>query len=111
MQGYNDVTIQVPYDTIAAYSVSTQVDGASGGTYYQGIRINWSTDEVAGIGIINGGWYTDDFRSPFYGAQESDIISTANSQGNLNSYFGSWSATMEDKLNFMSMVVGCCTEV
>lgn len=90
MQGFEYVTIQEKYETVAAYSVSAQAEGGSGDTgyYEQGYVIEWTT--VGAGGITDSGWYTDNPNSPFYGKTEDEIVAYAEKNGNLNAYFRAW---------------------
>ncbi len=104
MQGYNDVTIkmQKKYNPVEAYTVAQQAEGSSGGSYYENIRIEWTSE-----GITGNTWHTGDPNSPFYNADENDILNAAE-DGNLNEYFGPWvSDTTKDQELFISSIYGC----
>lgn len=111
MQGSYDVIIQVSgneYEPVMAYAIDPQIDNSSSteGTYFQGVRINWTTDGTGGI--TGEGWYTTDPESPFHGADPVEIVNHANTNQNLNMYFSNWSVTDKQKHSFVGKVWNCC---
>lgn len=107
MQGYSEVYLE-NYEEVAANTVMPMAEGMSGdsGSYFNGIRIFWTTEQIPG-GVTNNGWYTDDSNSPFFGRNEDLIIQEANEVGNLNSYFSTWVSSAVDHEAFVSKVYGC----
>lgn len=93
MQGsfYGEIQMSGEYESVAAYAVDSRAGSGSGeeGSYWQGFRIDWTTNDSPG-GITNSGWYINDVNSPFYEKTEEEIINYANTNGNLNIYFSQW---------------------
>lgn len=102
MQGYYDTIVETKkeYESVTAYSVPDNQEGASGGYYEQGIRIIWTTGEPGGI--TNSGWYTSGYQdSPFDGVSVEEILNHIDQFGNLNVYFERWGASNKNRDNFI----------
>lgn len=97
MQGYSNVTIKEEYEPVAAYTVSPQAEGASGGgsgEVTKTIRVEWTETGITGIS-----WYTNITYGPFYG--QTDLTSRFLNGEDLAKYFDSWMATDEQKNDFV----------
>ena len=105
MQGSSYVEIPMSNDYVAleAYSVDPQASNGSGdeGSYFQGMRIYWETDENGGGGITGISWYTENVNSPFFGVAVNDILTYIEANGNLNDYFANWMSSGADKQSFI----------
>lgn len=101
MQGSYLVEKKELYQTVEGNSVPIMYaagDSSTGG-YIEGVfRIDWTTegysfDTHTGGGITGQGWFTTDTRSPFFNftnEQLDEVVTYANSYGELNSYFSAW---------------------
>lgn len=111
MQGsyYGEIPMSNEYVPVEAYAVDPRASSGSGteGTYFKGIRIDWTTDESPG-GITNAGWYTDNPDSPFFGYNEEQLVEDINLTGNADGYFSAWAADSgKNHEGFIQQIPGC----
>lgn len=103
----------IVYVPVEANGVSVYVANSSGGEgyYEQGYRVNWAISAEGEGGVVNKEWYINDQNSPFFGIQESEIVSHAKTYGNLNYYFEAWGSKENiDRGAFVTKAyaAGCC---
>lgn len=114
MQGsfYGEIPMSDDYVAVEAYSVESRASSGSGtdGSYFQGIRINWTTESDPG-GVTNSGWYTGDPNSPFFGQDETTLVAAIESAGNADAYFSAWVASDVSHKSFISGIPEACWDL